>query len=148
MYGTKRRAGCQHESDRPDHNRLCRALADHLRGDAPGVFLERLAAAMRHGRAALYRPMGGRPSEVDRGEVAVRISAQQRQSRKGWRDACGLERFRAKACPALDAGWVPVRVKKTRQKKKRESPFRFDRNGKGSSGLADSSNVHAIGEVL
>jgi nickel/cobalt transporter (NicO) family protein len=25
------------------------------------------------------------------------------------------ERFRAKACPALDAGWVPVRVKKTRQ---------------------------------
>src|ERR1700728_3455272 len=24
-------------------------------------------------------------------------------------------RFRAKACPALDAGWIPVRVKKTHQ---------------------------------
>src|SRR5207237_9284259 len=29
-----------------------------------------------------------------------------------------LERFRAKACPGLDPGWVPVRVKKTRQNKK------------------------------
>jgi hypothetical protein len=27
------------------------------------------------------------------------------------------ERFQAKACPALDAGWIPVRVKKTRQTK-------------------------------
>jgi hypothetical protein len=35
-----------------------------------------------------------------------------------------LERFRAK--------WVPVRVKKTRQNKKLEPPFRFNRNG-GSS---------------
>jgi hypothetical protein len=26
-----------------------------------------------------------------------------------------LERFRAKACPGLDPGWTPVRVKKTRQ---------------------------------
>jgi hypothetical protein len=26
----------------------------------------------------------------------------------------GLERFRAKACPGLDPGWIPVRVKKTR----------------------------------
>ena len=26
-----------------------------------------------------------------------------------------LERFRAKACPGLDPGWMPVRVKKTRQ---------------------------------
>jgi len=24
-----------------------------------------------------------------------------------------LKRFPAKACPALDAGWIPVRVKKT-----------------------------------
>src|SRR5215204_4615110 len=31
-----------------------------------------------------------------------------------------LERFQAKACPALDAGWIPVRVKKTRQNKKVE----------------------------
>jgi hypothetical protein len=30
---------------------------------------------------------------------------------------CGqaLERFRAKACPGLDPGWKPVRVKNTRQ---------------------------------
>jgi len=27
-------------------------------------------------------------------------------------------RFQPKACPALDAGWAPVRVKKTRQNKK------------------------------
>jgi hypothetical protein len=26
-----------------------------------------------------------------------------------------LERFRAKARPGLDPGWMPVRVKKTRQ---------------------------------
>jgi hypothetical protein len=26
-----------------------------------------------------------------------------------------LERFRAKACPGLDPGWIAVRVKKTRQ---------------------------------
>src|SRR5690242_21488395 len=35
-----------------------------------------------------------------------------------------LERFRAK--------WAPVRVKKTRQNKNLEPPFRFNRNGKGS----------------
>ena len=28
-----------------------------------------------------------------------------------------MERFRAKACPALDAGWVPVRVKKNASKR-------------------------------
>src|SRR6202034_1990720 len=28
-----------------------------------------------------------------------------------------LKRFRAKACPGLDPGWIPVRVKKTRQNK-------------------------------
>jgi hypothetical protein len=32
-------------------------------------------------------------------------------------------RFEAKACPALDAGWVPVRVKKTRQNMMLESRF-------------------------
>jgi hypothetical protein len=29
-----------------------------------------------------------------------------------------LERFQAKACPGFDPGWMPVRVKKTRQMKK------------------------------
>jgi hypothetical protein len=33
----------------------------------------------------------------------------------------------------LIQGWVPVRVEKTRQNKELESPFRFNRNGKGSS---------------
>src|SRR5260221_13781413 len=31
-----------------------------------------------------------------------------------------LERFQAKACPGLDPGWIPVRVKKTSQNKKIE----------------------------
>ena len=31
-----------------------------------------------------------------------------------------LERFQAKACPGLDPGWRPVRVKKTRQIKNLE----------------------------
>src|SRR5579859_724284 len=31
--------------------------------------------------------------------------------------------FKAKACPALDAVWIPVRVKKTRQIKNLESRF-------------------------
>src|SRR5713101_7137792 len=35
--------------------------------------------------------------------------------------------FSSEACPALDAGWVPVRVKKTRQNKKIEP--RSDSNG-------------------
>ena len=34
-----------------------------------------------------------------------------------------LERFQAKACPGLDPGWIPVRVKKTRQIKKLEPRF-------------------------
>src|SRR5476649_2829285 len=33
------------------------------------------------------------------------------------------ERFQAKACPALDAGWRPVRVKKTRQTNNLEPRF-------------------------
>ena len=34
-----------------------------------------------------------------------------------------LERFPAKACPGLDPGWVPVRVKKTRQIKNLEPRY-------------------------
>jgi hypothetical protein len=40
-----------------------------------------------------------------------------------------FERFQAKACPGRDPEWIPVRVKKTRQDKKPEPPFRFNRNG-------------------
>src|SRR5216684_1193430 len=39
------------------------------------------------------------------------------------RDAALRERFQAKACPGLDPGWKPVRVKKTRQIKKLEPRF-------------------------
>src|ERR1700730_6533246 len=56
--------------------------------------------------------------------------------RKAWLPDAGLtsrERLPAKARPALVAGWVPVRVKKTRQNKQTEPPFRFNRNGKGTS---------------
>jgi hypothetical protein len=43
------------------------------------------------------------------------------------------ERFPAKACPGLNPGWAPVRVKKTPQDKKLTPPLRFNRNGDGSS---------------
>src|SRR6266404_6055784 len=33
------------------------------------------------------------------------------------RKSANPERFRAKACPGRDPGWIPVRVKKTRQNK-------------------------------
>src|ERR1700730_14058929 len=35
----------------------------------------------------------------------------------------------------FNAKWVPVRVKKTRQNKEIEPPFRFNRNGKGSGSV-------------
>ena len=38
-------------------------------------------------------------------------------------EAAWLARFQAKACPGLDPGWIPVRVKKTRQIKNLESRF-------------------------
>src|SRR6202165_3853545 len=36
-----------------------------------------------------------------------------------------LERFQAKACPGLDPGWTPVRVKKTRQIRNPGARFDF-----------------------
>src|SRR3984885_3815298 len=55
-------------------------------------------------------------------DVGSRLhQAQQREPQGRERSAREkLERFRAKACPALDAGWIPVRVKKTRQNKNPE----------------------------
>src|SRR5258708_5044172 len=45
-------------------------------------------------------------------------------------------RFQAKACPGLDPGWKPVRVKKTRQIKKLEPRFDSIETGlQGSSCL-------------
>jgi hypothetical protein len=58
-----------------------------------------------------------------------------------------LERFPAK--------WMPVRVKKTRQNKEIEPPFRFNRNGKGSSAkmrrpgnTGEKSREQSAGEAL
>ena len=55
----------------------------------------------------------------------ISVLARRRQGLIGWirfprprRERCGdcsPERFRAKACTALDAGWIPVRVRKTGQ---------------------------------
>jgi len=57
-------------------------------------------------------------------------SARERNCAHRWRSrACApsrrIERFPAK--------WIPVRVKKTRQNKELGPPFRYNRNGKGSS---------------
>jgi hypothetical protein len=63
--------------------------------------------------------------------------AARNQAEEGGTRAAGFvafraaERLQAKACPGLDPGRKPVRVKKTRQ----ISPFRFYRNGKGSTGM-------------
>src|SRR5258706_715100 len=45
----------------------------------------------------------------------------------------GCRSFHASILERFPAKWVPVRVKKTRQNKEIEPPFRFNRNGKGSS---------------
>src|SRR3569833_751612 len=68
-----------HESDRPGGDRVCVALACDLRGAASGVQLRRLAGAMLHGRAALYRAMDRGASEVAGGALALRIPSHARQ---------------------------------------------------------------------
>src|SRR5258705_13907372 len=50
----------------------------------------------------------------------------------GWLTSGKSERFPAKACPALDAGWTPVRVQENASNQESRAPFRFNRNGKGS----------------
>jgi hypothetical protein len=76
-------------------------------------------------------------SLADEPEFAARVSMarhpEQEKARRmtaglfeSWNSRFPVERFRAKR--------VPVRVKKNAQNKGLELPFRFDRNGKGSSG--------------
>src|SRR6202161_543858 len=67
----------------------------------------------------------GLPKTFRQGFIAnaAGIKGQIRMERNGaWktRKSGQLERFRAKACPGLDPGWIPVRVKKTRQNKNLE----------------------------
>jgi hypothetical protein len=45
--------------------------ADQLRRTTSGVFSKRFVAAVRHRRAAPHCAMGGRASELDRGQVAL-----------------------------------------------------------------------------
>src|ERR1700733_12077947 len=64
----------------------------------------------------------GLPKTFRQGFIAnaAGIKGQIRMERNGgWeaRKSGQLERFRAKACPGLDPGWIPVGVKKTRQNK-------------------------------
>src|SRR6202021_1034639 len=67
----------------------------------------------------------GLPKTFRQGFIAnaAGIKGQIRMERNGaWkaRKSGQLERFGAKACPGLDPGWIPVRVKKTRQNKNLE----------------------------
>ena len=62
---------------------------------------------------------GGAPAGIRRADRrgARRIRFCRGRDRVAAGSQGGLERFQAKACPALDAGWIPVRVKKTRKSK-------------------------------
>jgi hypothetical protein len=57
--------------------------------------------------------------------AAIYHIGRQNASQIGKTPLCGIRAFSSEACPALDAGWTPVRVKKTRQNKKclREDSF-------------------------
>jgi hypothetical protein len=66
----------------PDYHGLRGSIADHVRGKASDVFLEYFVAAMRHERTALHCAMDRGASELERREVALRISALQGQSAK------------------------------------------------------------------
>src|SRR4051794_34622629 len=86
-----RRKDKRHESHRPDRHGMRGALTGDLRRDALGIFLQRLVAAVRDGGAALYRPVGGRASEMECSALALRISPHQRQ---GGRRRCNAGRLK------------------------------------------------------
>jgi hypothetical protein len=52
-------------------------------------------------------------------------------------DPAGIGPFGRRYLERFPAKWIPVRVKKTRQNKEIEPPFRFNRNGKGSRELME-----------
>jgi hypothetical protein len=60
-----------------------------------------------------------------------------------------LERFRAKACPGLDPGWIPVRVKKTRQNNNLEprSDFIGTKEAQGRNPAAHQAGETAAGNT-
>src|ERR1700688_2222953 len=64
------------------------------------------------------RPASSAADRRQRSSMANSLSSPEVVAPPGrQRHTAGSKRFRAKACPALDAGWIPVRVKKTRQNK-------------------------------
>jgi hypothetical protein len=98
--------------------------AEPLRGTIdPPRPLEQLRQCGSHGMEPIDRAAADGPARA----AGIAASTLERCPAK----ACpGLD---PGACPGLDPGWIPVRVKKTRQNKEIEFPFRFNRNGKGSS---------------
>src|SRR5712691_2480159 len=90
-----------------DRARRCRLRFDRA------VAVWRLRRNYEHwglGMADRCRAWGGAVHDADAPRSAVAIAAR-------WRCRM-IESFRAKACPGLDPGWNPVRVKKTRQIKR------------------------------
>ncbi len=65
--------------DRPDRHRVRVGSPRQLRRETSRVSVERLAAAMRQRRAALYRAVDRRASEMERGALALRVSTSARQ---------------------------------------------------------------------
>ncbi len=59
-----------------------------------------------------------------------------------------LTRFRAKACPGLDPGWTPVRVKKTRENKTVEPGSDSSRDQKALAAAAQASQLGSDGDVV
>ena len=89
-------------------------------------------------RAARFRPLDhSRTADRTDAQAATGASEIQRQ------DLRGVERFQAKACPGLDPGWIPVRVKKTRQNKKIEREIRASRSQSDATN-AWTENIRAL----
>src|ERR1700731_2357710 len=93
----------QRDDDGAVQNDLNPANGGH--GRVPSVNAGSMCDAVRTARAAAGRRSGKTAGRRRRWRRA--------NNQRSWRSP--QKRFRAKACPALDAGWVPVRVKKTRQ---------------------------------
>src|SRR5882724_1929099 len=86
---------------------------------------------------ALGRGLYHTPLTVSVRHVADQACADAEHQQTGLRavlaEAVSGLRSQERLVERIPAKWMPVRVKKTRQNKELEPPFRFNRNGKGSS---------------
>jgi hypothetical protein len=68
-----------------------------------------------------HDPMGGHrfslATNAERVCAEIILKQKDRADDDSKKSHPALWRFRAKACPGLDPGWIPVRVKKIRQNK-------------------------------